>query len=85
MKTMDDVLAFFQTEVKETSALEDLSKLDLPKNLHIEMNYNRFDPETDTFFGGVTAFPGNDTKVTSLKYRKMYKSVSNTTPKPGFR
>lgn len=72
-KTVDDVLDFFKTEVKDTYALQDLTKLDLPKNLHVRLDYIRFDPETDTFFDGKTAFPKVDTVVSSIKYKKMYK------------
>ncbi|KAK7480069.1 hypothetical protein BaRGS_00028706 [Batillaria attramentaria] len=72
MKSVSDALRFFSTPVRDTSALEDLSKLDLPPNLHIQMDHLRFDPETDTMFGGVSAFPNRPTIVTSLKYRRKY-------------
>lgn len=49
---------------------------DLPPNLHINLEYNRFDPASDTFFDGKDAFPKRDTIVTSLWYSKKYKSVS---------
>ena len=55
---------YFKTEVKDTSALEDLkAKSDLPPNLHINLDYNRFDPATDTFFNGKDAYEKRDTIV----------------------
>ncbi|GFR71266.1 39S ribosomal protein L50, mitochondrial [Elysia marginata] len=76
MDTVGDVLTFFSSPVVDRSAYEDLSKLNLPRNLHIQMEPVRFDPETDTFFDGQTAFPGRPTVVTSLKYRRKYKGNS---------
>lgn len=73
MRTVGDVVKYFSTEVKDSSVLEDLSKLDLPKNLHMNMEYIRFNKDTDQIHGGITAFPGRPTVVSSLKYRKKYK------------
>ena len=84
MKTVDDAVKYFQTEVRETSAYEDLEGLDLPKNLSIMKEYHRFDPATDTFFQGRTAFPGRDTFVTSIKFQRKYKNISNREEKAGY-
>ena len=84
MKTVQNALDYFDTGVHETTALQDLSKLDLPPNLHIQDEYIRFDPDTDTMHGGRTAFPGRDTVVTSIKYKRKYKSFKHTKEKPGF-
>lgn len=75
MKTVADVVKYFQTEVKDTSVFEDMSKLNLPRNLHMNLEFNRFDPETDKVHDGVTAFPGSKTIVSSLRYRKKYKNL----------
>ncbi|XP_076472942.1 uncharacterized protein LOC143302242 [Babylonia areolata] len=72
MKTASDVLAFFSTPVYDTTSYEDLSKLDLPPNLHIQLEPLRFDPETDTMCGGVSAFPDRPTVVSSLKFKRKY-------------
>ncbi|KAH3891286.1 hypothetical protein DPMN_015379 [Dreissena polymorpha] len=72
MRTVEDVVKYFQTEVGDKSRLEDLTKLDLPKNLHMNLDYIRFHPETDKIHDGLTAFPGQATKVPSIKYRKKY-------------
>jgi len=45
---------------------------ELPKNLHIQYEYHRFNSETDTKFGGHTAFPKSSTLVTGLKYKNKY-------------
>jgi len=84
IKTVSDAIEYFETEVHETSTFEDMSKLDLPKNLHMQLEYMRFDPETDTMFNGRTAFPGSDTYVTSIKYKRKYKNIKTTKEKPGF-
>jgi len=64
IKTVEDLIKFYLTEVKDTSPLEDLRAMpDLPPNLHINLEYNRFDPATDTFFGGKDAYPKRDTVV----------------------
>lgn len=54
--------------------------MELPPNLHITYDYTRFHPDTDTKFGGVTAFPKSSTIVTSLKLKKKYKGHSQETP-----
>ena len=76
IQTVSDVVTFFLTPVADGTALEDLSRLNLPKNLHIQMEPLRFDPENDTYFDGKTAFPGNPTIVSSLKYSRYYSGHS---------
>uniref|UniRef100_A0A023FRT7 Large ribosomal subunit protein mL50 n=1 Tax=Amblyomma parvum TaxID=251391 RepID=A0A023FRT7_AMBPA len=82
VKCADDVVEFFSTPVEGLSPYELLvrQKDQLPKNLHVIPNYVRFHPETDTFFGGVNAYPGTSTIVTGLKAKKKYKGyVSSPT------
>lgn len=69
---VDDVIEFYKTPVNTYLPLDELQTRELPPNLHIENKYTRFHPETDTMFGGKTAFPGSSTIVTGLKYRKKY-------------
>lgn len=73
IETVEDVTAYYQTSVDTITPLENLRNLDLPKNLHVQYEYHRFHPDTDTKFGGVTAFPGSSTIVTGLKYKDKYK------------
>lgn len=76
-----DLIDYFSTEVKDTNILEDMQrKDDLPKNLHINLEYNRYDPEKDNFFNGRDAFASRDTIVPSLWYGKKYKSVYKKKP-----
>ncbi|CAG5117710.1 unnamed protein product, partial [Candidula unifasciata] len=76
MNTIQDAVNFFSTPVHDRSSFEGMAKLNLPKNLHIQFEPVRFDPDTDTFFDGKTAFPGRPTVVTSLKYCRKYKGNS---------
>ncbi|SPP76224.1 39S ribosomal protein L50, mitochondrial [Drosophila guanche] len=70
--TVADVIAFYQTPVDTISPLDALKRTDLPENLHIQYEYLRFNPDTDTKFNGKTAFPKSSTLVTGLKYRGKY-------------
>ncbi|XP_033747641.1 39S ribosomal protein L50, mitochondrial-like [Pecten maximus] len=70
---VNDVVLHFSTEVMETSALEDISKLDLPENLHINLDYIKFNEKEDTLFGGKTAYPGRPTIIHSIKHKRQYK------------
>jgi len=84
MKSLREVVDFFQTPIYETTAYEDFSRVELPPNLHIQWEPVRFNPDTDTIHGGRTAWPGKDNIVTSLKYKRKYESIKHTKPKPGF-
>lgn len=76
MKRLSDAVQFFETEIRDTTALDDMSKLDLPKNLHMQMDYIRFNPDTDTMFGGKTAFPERPTITSSYKYKGKYEGTT---------
>lgn len=67
-----DVINFFETPVESAVPLDTLKTVDLPENLHIQHEYLRFHPETDTKFGGQTAYPKSSTIVTGLKAKKKY-------------
>ncbi|XP_037044582.1 39S ribosomal protein L50, mitochondrial [Bradysia coprophila] len=73
INTIVDIVQFYNTEVNTTLPLDAMQRMDLPSNLHIQNEYLRFHPETDTMFGGQTAFPKRSTIVTGLKYKKKYK------------
>lgn len=72
MSTVADVIAFYEKVVDTTVPLDALKRIDLPENLHIQYEYLRFHPDTDTKFNGQTAFPKSSTLVTGLKYRHKY-------------
>lgn len=72
IETVGDLRAFYSTPIEVATPLDAMRNLNLPKNLHIQYNYHRFHPDTDTMFGGKTAFPSSSTLVTGLKYKKKY-------------
>ncbi|XP_055841737.1 uncharacterized protein LOC129908924 [Episyrphus balteatus] len=72
INTVADVIEFYKSSVDTTVPFDALKKADLPPNLHIQYEYLRFNPETDTKFNGQTAFPKSSTLVTGLKYREKY-------------
>ncbi|XP_034943512.1 uncharacterized protein mRpL50 [Chelonus insularis] len=72
IQTISDVEKFYKTPINTNSPMNEITKIELPQNLHILENYHRFHPDTDTKFGGKTAFPKSSTIVTSIKYKKKY-------------
>merc|ERR1711879_537467 len=55
MNTLSDAVAFFSIPVSHKSPYDDMAEnVNKPKNLHIQLDPLRFDPETDTFFDGQT-------------------------------
>jgi len=74
MATVGDIVNFYNTPIKTTTPYEELvRRSDLPPNLHIQKDPVRFHPETDTMFGGVSAFPKSSTIVTGLRAKKVYR------------
>ncbi|KAK9710574.1 Ribosomal subunit 39S [Popillia japonica] len=82
VETVEDLCKFYETPVSATVPLDKLRTMDLPKNLHIQYEYHRFHPDTDTKFGGITAFPRSSTLVTGLKYKGKYKGHTQATTWP---
>lgn len=72
IETLDDIKEFYKIPVDATTPYEALKNMDLPKNLHIQYEYKRFDPESK-FLDGKSAFPKSSTIVTGLKYKNKYK------------
>ena len=54
-----------------TTPYDALKKMDLPPNLHVMYDYQRFNPDSDTKFKGISAFPRSSTIVTGLKAKKL--------------
>lgn len=71
---LDDVIRFYETPVCTTVPLDALKNVELPENLHVQYDYHRFHPDTDTMFGGISAYPKSHTIVTGLKYKEKYRS-----------
>jgi hypothetical protein len=78
IETVTDLIDFYMEGKVDENPLEILkAKPDLPKNIHIELDYNRFDPtqKNDGFFNGRDAYPERKTIVPSLLYSKKYKTI----------
>ncbi|XP_029850430.2 uncharacterized protein LOC115332206 [Ixodes scapularis] len=75
VRQVDDLVEYYSTAVEGVTPFDSLvrSENTLPPNIHAIPNYVRFHPETDTFFGGVNAYPGTSTIVTGLKAKKKFK------------
>ncbi|XP_015917312.1 uncharacterized protein [Parasteatoda tepidariorum] len=76
MKTLEDLLTYFSTPVDGAlpydALLRDNEKL--PPNLHIMSDTPTFNPDTDSFFDGITAYPGRKRIVytkTGEKFEKI--------------
>ncbi|XP_011311954.1 39S ribosomal protein L50, mitochondrial isoform X2 [Fopius arisanus] len=80
METIGDVRQFYKTPIVAALPFDLVRKTELPKNLHIQYEYHRFHPATDTKFNGKTAFPYSSTIVTGLKYKKKYKGHKQKNP-----
>ncbi|XP_018349586.1 PREDICTED: 39S ribosomal protein L50, mitochondrial isoform X2 [Trachymyrmex septentrionalis] len=80
IESIEDLKQFYSTPVDSTTPYEALRRIDLPKNLHIQQDYHRFHPDTDTMFNGQTAFPKSSTIVTGLKYKKKYPGHTQDNP-----
>ncbi|XP_050515668.1 39S ribosomal protein L50, mitochondrial [Diabrotica virgifera virgifera] len=80
MKTLKDVQIFYNMPVDTRTPLERMKSMDLPENLHVQYEYKRFNADTDTMFGGKTAFPKSSTIVTGLKYKDKYKGQKQPLP-----
>ncbi|GLV46749.1 mitochondrial ribosomal protein L50 [Carabus blaptoides fortunei] len=82
IETVNDVVEFYKTPVNTTMPLDMMRNINLPENVHVQYEYHRFHPETDTMFDGVTAFPKSSTLVTGIKYRKKYQGHEARTTWP---
>ncbi|KOB78972.1 Uncharacterized protein OBRU01_01431 [Operophtera brumata] len=76
IETVDDLKSFYMTPVDTKTPFDALTKMELPKNLHVQENYVRFHPDKDTLFNGATAYPKSSTIVSGLKTRKKYEGFS---------
>jgi len=75
MKTVGDVAKFYSTPISTVTPYDTLvnKRDELPPNLHVQKEPLRFHPDTDTMFGGMTAFPKSTNIVTGLRAKKKYK------------
>ncbi|XP_023231975.1 uncharacterized protein LOC111631870 [Centruroides sculpturatus] len=84
MTKLSDVLEYFLTPVEGILPYDVLVRDSnkLPQNLCVIPNPLRFHPETDTLFGGITAFPKSATIVSGLKSKKKYRGYNPNPPIP---
>ncbi|XP_015184698.1 PREDICTED: 39S ribosomal protein L50, mitochondrial isoform X2 [Polistes dominula] len=80
IETVGDLKEFYRNAVDVATPLDTLRRMQLPKNLHVQYEYHRFHPDTDTMFDGKTAFPLSSNIVTGLKYKKKYKGFKLEDP-----
>lgn len=78
MEKVHDLVEYYSTPVRGIdpySALINKSDM-LPLNLSILADAVRYDKETDEFFGGYTALPGNVSQVPGLRAKKKYQVLN---------
>ncbi|KAG0718246.1 39S ribosomal protein L50, mitochondrial [Chionoecetes opilio] len=82
ISNVEELVTFYLTPVNTSVPLDMMKDMDLPKNLHVTYNYNRFHPETDTKFGGVSVFTKDSTLVVGVKNKKRYPGYKSQTGWP---
>lgn len=78
LTSLSDVIKYYNTSRSPQTTEEKLQNTDLPPNLHLQLEPFRFTEKTKHMYDGKTAFPHNDTVVTSLKYKNVYEGFKNT-------
>lgn len=77
ISTIRDVVDYFSTPVRGVNPYENLvSNKDLPPNLSIISEPQRFNKETDERFKGYNALPGTISEVQGLRGRKKYPTLN---------
>jgi len=77
IKSKEHLVVFYSEAVDTRVPLDQMKDIELPPNLHVSHEYLRFHPETDTAFGGITAFSGENNVVTGLKARKKHRGFEH--------
>uniref|UniRef100_A0A6G1SGA5 Large ribosomal subunit protein mL50 n=1 Tax=Aceria tosichella TaxID=561515 RepID=A0A6G1SGA5_9ACAR len=73
IETIGDVVEYFSTEVRGINPFESLiNKDELPHNLSILAEPDRYNKEADTMFKNLNAMPGIISKVPGLRAKKKY-------------
>ena len=73
MTSVEAVKTFYQTPVIGKNNYDQLiQNSKLPKNLHLIPEPIRFNPQTDTFFDGISAYPGRQNELVGLRAKKKY-------------
>jgi len=79
MVTVENVRTFYMTPVRGKNNFDLMvqNSSNLPRNLHVIAEPLRFNPQTDTFFDGVNAFPGSRLEFVKLKAKKKYPTFND--------
>uniref|UniRef100_T1I7I6 Large ribosomal subunit protein mL50 n=3 Tax=Rhodnius TaxID=13248 RepID=T1I7I6_RHOPR len=80
IETYDDLKKFYSTPVDTVLPLERMKRIDLPTNLHVQYEPQRFHPDEDTMFNGQTAFPKSNTLVTGIRTKRKFKGSIVVSP-----
>jgi len=74
MKTVSDVLKFYSTPVRGITSYEEMVQKsdEMPQNLHVIGEPVLYNPENDTFFGGLNAYPFTTYQMRGLRAKKKY-------------
>ena len=74
MRSVSDVLKFYSTPIRGITSYDQMVKNadQLPQNLHVIGEPILYNPENDTFFGGINAYPFTTYKIRGLRARKKY-------------
>ena len=74
MKTVSDVLHFYSTPIRGISSYDEMVRNadQLPPNLHVIPEPILYNQESDTFFGGINAYPYSSYLIRGVKAKKKY-------------
>ncbi|XP_054167970.1 uncharacterized protein LOC128965326 [Oppia nitens] len=74
MKSVSDVFNFYSTPIRGVSSYEKMVQMSdtLPQNLHVIPEPILYNQETDTFFGGINAYPFSTYRIKGLRAKKKY-------------
>uniref|UniRef100_T1IJV2 Large ribosomal subunit protein mL50 n=1 Tax=Strigamia maritima TaxID=126957 RepID=T1IJV2_STRMM len=82
MTSVSAVIDYYQLPVSTVNSYDKMCDTpeSLPPNLHMQKEPIRFHPETDTMFGGISAFPEHSVIVSGLKSKKKFKGFDGRPP-----
>lgn len=75
-----NIQEYYLTPVENVTPYDQMKEMELPPNLHVIYDYQRFHPDTDTMFDGISAFPKSSTIVSGLKSKEKYKGYDAGNP-----
>lgn len=78
IETIQDLVAFYSTPVRGVNPYTSMLRQEdsLPANLSLIAEPIRFNKESDQFFNGITAYPGQVNKVSGLRGSKKFPTLN---------